>query len=282
MNSTLNKFTGLFKIIRPLNCTIVFLVIVAAAYFYSNSRVQFHIIFFAALSGFFVSAAGNIINDYFDLDIDRINRPERVLPSEILVPMEAVSYYFFISVLALLSASFVNIYCLAVVIYTTAGLYLYSARIKKIPLLGNIIIAHYAGLAFIFGGLAAGNWVVCIIPAVFAFLINLIREIVKDIEDIEGDKANGIITFPQKFGIKNARNLIFILTVILIYLTYLPYKYSIYKIEYFLVIMCVVNVMLVFSLKLLYNFNSKNDLSKISGLLKIIMLAGLFAIFTGK
>ena len=68
-----------------------------------------------------------------------------------------------------------------------------------------LIIALLTGLAFIYGGFAVGNPVAAIVPAVFAFLINLIREIVKDIQDIEGDTKAGVITFPIKFGFKKSK-----------------------------------------------------------------------------
>ena len=79
---------------------------------------------------------------------------------------------------------------------------------KRIILLGNFIVAFLTGLAFIYGGIAVNNFKYAVIPAIFAFLINFIREIVKDMEDIEGDKSAGIFSFPYLYGFKRSKRMI--------------------------------------------------------------------------
>ena len=161
-------------------------------------------------------------------------------------------------------------------------LYFYSQRIKKIPLAGNFTVALLTGLAFIYGGIAVNNPDYVIIPALFAFLINFVREIVKDMEDIEGDIKTDVKTFPVKSGIRNAKKIILILSVLLIALTFHPYIFGIYKIEYFIFIMIVVNPLIIYSLRSLFKNHSVENLSKISFILKLNMVFGLIAIYIGK
>ena len=79
------------------------------------------------------------------------------------------------------------------------------------------------GLAFIYGGFAADNPDAAVIPAVFAFLINLIREIVKDVQDIEGDSKLNYQTFPIRFGIDTSKRLVILISLVLILFTLYPF-----------------------------------------------------------
>ncbi len=151
---------------------------------------------------------------------------------------------------------------------------------KKLVLIGNITVAGLTGLAFIYGGIIANNLDTSIIPAVLAFLINLIREIIKDTEDIKGDYKAQIITFPIQFGISKTKYLAAGLIILLMVFTFYPFILNIYRIEYFLIIMLVVNPILVLIIKLLFN-KSDNNYNLISRLLKINMVIGLIAILAG-
>jgi len=171
---------------------------------------------------------------------------------------------------------------LIIVIATIIILYIYSSTLKKLPLFGNVTIALLTGLAFIYGGFASGNPVSAIVPAEFAFLINLIREIVKDIQDIEGDTKAGVITFPIKFGFQRSKILILIITFSLILYTLYPFITELYKIEYFIVVMVFVNPLLILSLKFLFDSKKENNLTVVSNMLKLNMVLGLIAIYLGK
>jgi 4-hydroxybenzoate polyprenyltransferase len=153
--------------------------------------------------------------------------------------------------------------------------------LKRISLVGNLIVAFLTGLVFIFGGVVVENPAVAIVPAVFAFLINLIREIVKDMEDVEGDTKAGVNTYPVKFGFQNSKIIVLIITISLILYTLYPFITQLYKIEYFVVVMVIVNPLLVFCLKKLFEDNSLKSLNYISNLLKLNMVFGLVAIYLG-
>jgi len=275
------KQIAIIKIIRPVNFLITFVSVIVAAVICSLNKFPGLNVFLTAFAASLTLAAGNIINDIYDIEIDKINRPFRPLPSGRIIIKEA---YILISVLILLSLiiSFLVSYAaFIIVVLSYVILFLYSKYFKRIPLLGNITIAFLTGLVFIFGGVVVVNPSAAIIPAVFAFLINLIREVVKDMQDIEGDEKSNIVTFPIKYGFKKSKLFTLIITLILILCTLFPFVAQIYRIEYFVIVMVIVNPILVYCMKILFEDHSLNKLGKISNLLKLNMVFGLVAIFLG-
>lgn len=269
---------------RPVNAVITFVSICVSVFIASTASagdVDIMIYILAALSGTFTGSAGNVINDYFDIEIDKINRPERVLPSNKIKPSSAIWFYCVLIVTALVLSILINFLSFVIVAGASAVIFVYSKYLKKIPLAGNFTVAFVTGFAFIFGGVAAGNVQANIFPALFAFMTNLIREIVKDIEDVKGDSAQNVFTFPAVYGNKKTKKLIMILTIILIVLTTIPYLFEIYKIEFFILAMLIINPMLIYSLKILFASDEKENLKRISSLLKLVMVIGLFAIYLG-
>ena len=113
-------------------------------------------------------------------------------------------------------------------------------------------------------------------------MINLIRELIKDIEDIEGDKEVGLSSFAIKYGTKVTNILVALITSVLILFTFYPFLQNIYKIEFFVIVMIFVNPVFVYFLKLLYEDNDNKNLKKLSNMLKLNMVIGLLAIFLGK
>jgi geranylgeranylglycerol-phosphate geranylgeranyltransferase len=234
-------------ITRPVNVILTFFVVIVGAFICVNSDYSIDKILLAALSAAFTAGAGNIINDIYDKEADKINHPERPLAKGIITTNNAWIEYFILTLLAVAASSIINQKALVIVILTSVLLYLYSARLKKIPLLGNITVAYLTGLAFIFGGIAVNNVRGALIPAVFAFFINL--------------------TF---------------VTITLIASTFYPFIKDIYNIEFFVLAMLVVNPILVYFLKLLYEKDASKNLNKLSNMLKLNMVFGLLAIFLGK
>lgn len=281
----MNSFSSIKAYIilaRPVNVLLTFFVVIVGAFICINGDYSINKILLAAIAAALTAAAGNIVNDIFDKEADKINHPERPLAKEDISIKNAWIEYFILTLLAVIISSFINQTAFQVVVLTSVLLYLYSVRLKKIPLLGNITVAYLTGLAFIFGGIAVNNVRGALIPAVFAFLINFIRELIKDMDDIEGDTKVGLQTFPKKFGMKPTILLITFLTISLIAFTIYPFIKNIYNIKFFVIAMLVVNPILVYLLKLLYESESVKNLNKLSNMLKLDMLVGLIAIFLGR
>jgi geranylgeranylglycerol-phosphate geranylgeranyltransferase len=267
---------------RPINFILTFFVVIVGAIICATEAYSISIILMAAISAALTAAAGNVINDICDKESDKINHPERPLAKGVISDKNAWAEYFILSILAILISAFINQVAFAIVTLTSILLYLYSIRLKRVPLLGNFIVAYLTGLAFVYGGVAVNNVNDALIPAVFAFMINLIRELIKDIEDIEGDKKVGLVSFPIKFGTKVTIILITSLTVVLIIFTFYPFINHIYNIDFFVIAMILVNPLLIYFLKVLYEDNQYKNLNKLSNMLKLNMVFGLLAIFVGK
>ncbi len=276
------KIFAYIKITRPINVVITFLVVVVAILISENEQTKLITILVASLAAALTAAAGNIINDIYDIEADKVSHPNRVLVLGTLTKKEAWYEYLIFNLISIFIATFLSTIILVIIFSVIGLLFIYSSYLKKLPLIGNIVIALITALAFIFGGIAAGNLQAAVIPAIFAFLINLIREIVKDIQDIEGDSKLNFKTFPIRYGLNASKRLILVITIALILLTFYPFFQQVYKIEYFILVMILVNPILVYCIKILLENRKETNLKLISGLLKFDMVFGLVAIYFGK
>lgn len=188
----------------------------------NNIAADDHFRFFMlVLASVFIAAAGYIINDYFDIDIDRINKPEKMVVGKIITRRSAVAWHLILSIagigLTVLGVKIhENWYLIIANVITVIVLWLYSAKFKKDLLVGNIIISVLAAWTILIIFLskysffdAFGNsndqqlklFRFAILYAGFAFIVTLIREAIKDIEDMHGDIKYGCKTMPVLWGI---------------------------------------------------------------------------------
>jgi len=275
------KISGYFQIIRGINFLITFASILVAGMICADNGFVNNKIIYAAIAGAFVGSAGNIINDYFDISIDIINKPNRPLPSQKISKNEALAFYFILNFSAIILSVKINIISIIIVFASIISIFFYSYKLKKIPLVGNFVVSFFTALAFVFGGAAVENISNSIFPAIFALLINMIREIVKDMEDIEGDIKSEVFTFPAKYGVLKTIILIKSLMTILILATTIPFLIKHYSIEYFIIVMMTVNIACIYLMKSIAEDQSKKNLKRMSKLLKINMIFGLLAIYVG-
>jgi 4-hydroxybenzoate polyprenyltransferase len=245
------------------------------------SRVTVYFGTLVGLSAAIIGSGGNIINDILDFETDKINRPNRPIPSGLVSIKSATRLYILTKIFGIFIAAMIGIVPAIIATATSFIIFIYSSMLKSIPLVGNITVSFFTGLVFVFGASAVNNYSNALFPFIFSFLINLIRELVKDIEDITGDKETGVKTFPVFFGIELSKKVLVALTVFLIVTTFIPFLLQVYKIEYLVLIALSVNPALVSSLKSILNAKEKKDYSIISRNLKIIMIMGIFAILIG-
>lgn len=275
------KLTAIIKITRPSNVFITFLTIFASVLVFSNGDeklLKFSII--GGIVGALIDAGGNIINDFFDVEIDKINKPKRPIPSGLISRKLALYLYILTTSLGIILSNFLGLLPFLISLSSSVLIFLYSFRLKRLPLFGNFIVAFLTGLAFIFAGSIAKNIKEAIIPMVFALLINLAREIIKDIEDIEGDMKAGLNTFPIKAGIKKSIMLSSFILAILILLTPLPYMLGFYN-KHFILIVSAVDLGLIYVVISLFKDQTKINLNRLSNILKFEMILGLLAIYFG-
>ncbi len=233
----------------------------------------------ASLAAGFIAAAGNIINDYYDFEIDKINRPDRPLVSGEISKRTAIKYYITLNGLGFFFAGYVSLSVLAIVLITASLLFIYSSKLKRIPLAGNLLVAFLTGFVFIYAGIAAGNAAGGVIPFFFAFLINLARELIKDIEDYEGDSVNKIKTMPIVKGIPFTKKIVSTLILLLIIFSPLPYFFFNYNFEFLLLILLLIDLPLV---NIFIRLKSDSlDYRRLSSQLKILMILGLGILIVG-
>jgi len=193
---------GFFSIIRPANAVMSGVTAIIAYLIATGTVIPSVILLLVVVT--LITAAGNVINDYFDADIDRINRPERPIPSGKISPVSARGYAVTLFLAGIVVSLFTPPLCLAIAVINSAILVLYAARLKSMPVIGNAAVAYLAASIFLFGGAFAGGYaLVLMVPlAVITFFATMVREILKDAEDVEGDAAGGADTLPIRMGIR--------------------------------------------------------------------------------
>jgi geranylgeranylglycerol-phosphate geranylgeranyltransferase len=277
MNSEKSK--AYFQLSRPVNVLITFVSIPVACWIAGGSTSEWLCIFLAALTGALVSSGANAINDSFDIDIDRINRPNRPLPRGVLLPNDARRMWLIVSSAGIAINLFINSTALLISVFAVILLYYYSARLKRTVLAGNLVIGLMTGMTFIYGGAVVGNMERAVVPAVFAFLVNLARELIKDIEDAEGDHIEHAITLPVKYGVKPTLVLATASLLILIGVTLVAAKISVHPA--FIYVVLVADLLIIISIIIMWRDYSSANMRRVSMILKISMVVGLLSIIVG-
>lgn len=201
-------------------------------------------VWIAALSCFLITGGGNTINDVADQEIDRINKPGRPIPSERLSGKGALGISISLFIIGIVIAGLVSFWLIEMAALATALLLVYSFSLKRKGLRGNMAVSFLGGLPFVYGGVASKCITPTIIPFFFAFLFHLLRELIKDIEDMEGDRGQAL-TFPIVYGVKKTLKLTNSILILLILYTLFPYIAGIYGIPYIIAVFILFDVPLV-------------------------------------
>ena len=272
------RFKPYFKLTRFQNNLITFISVLMGGFIGGVS--SWGKLLLSALSAALISAGGYVLNDYFDLEIDKINRPLRILPRGDLSPKKALIFSISLFLMGFILSFFLKPVSIGIALVAIIFLFLYSARFKREFLIGNVTVSIISALAFIYGGVFSKNPEISLIPAILAFLFHLGRELIKDMEDVEGDQALRSETFPIAYGMRNSQFLASAIFLVLIILTIFPYKLKIFSI-YYLILVLMVDFVLFYIILSLWNNPSRENLGSLSRLLKFEMLLGLLAIFAG-
>ncbi len=212
----------LLEILRPFNCLMAGAAAIIGLLIAGGFDAKASAIIFLAV--FLITGAGNAINDYYDREIDAVNRPTRPLPSGRISPRDALSYSLTLFAAGCILASLVNQLCLVVAALNSVLLFFYARSFKATPLAGNLCVAYLTGSTFLFGGAAYGlpGMEANLVPAGLSFLATMSREIAKDIEDVEGDRKGGAKTLPILAGEKISAALAAAFALAGMALSYLP------------------------------------------------------------
>jgi geranylgeranylglycerol-phosphate geranylgeranyltransferase len=274
------RASAFLLILRPYNMLASALAVLAGAYIARRGPVD-GLLTVAVLAAI-VTGAGNILNDCFDLPVDRINKPRRPLPSGSITRSAALAWYGALSVIATACALFLlPLRVTLLVAGWEVALAVYARWSKRWLVTGNLLVAAISSSAFVAGALLAENPRAAIIPAAIAFSFVLCREIVKGAEDVEGDRIGGVRTIAVVLGTRRAGTLAAVLMFLLAALLPIPALVAHYDAAYFLAMELLVAPVLMFGALRVAGSDSRSDYTKTSRALKLGMFLGIAAIALG-
>lgn len=265
------------RIIRPLNGVMGIVGTVISAFIALGYSIlsEYIAVLIAALCVFLVTSGGNIINDIYDRETDRVNHPDRPVASGRISVPAARTYSIVLFILPVIAAAFfLNYSALLIVILAEVLLITYESKAKRAGLSGNIIVGSLVGLIFIFGGIAVGSAYKMYILFIMAALTNIGREITKDIQDMEGDVDRK--TFPKVHGKNASFYLVAILVLIAVAASVLPYIMHIFSF-YYLIPVVVADAIFLYSVSLI-----RKDPSESQKYSKYAMITGLISFIVGE
>jgi geranylgeranylglycerol-phosphate geranylgeranyltransferase len=239
-----NRLGGLLELARPGNAVAAGVLTFTGAFVAGGSLADAELITAAVLATVFATAAGNAVNDYFDRDIDEINRPDRPIPRGAVSPHGAVIYAGALFVGAVGAALTLPPLAIAIAVVNLLALLAYTELFKGTPGVGNVVVAYLTGSTFLFGGAAVGRPWESVVLFVLAALATLTREIVKDVEDVAGDREEGLRTLPIVIGAERALKIGLIVLVVAVLASVVPYYQGTFGIGYVLLVVPADAVML--------------------------------------
>ncbi len=180
--------------------------------------------------------AGNAINDYFDREIDRINQPERAIPRGAVSPRGALAFSVLLFAGAVALAVTLPAAAIAIAGVNLLSLVAYTEFFKGLPGLGNALVAYLVGSTFLFGAAAVGEIAPAVVLFVLAAIATLTREIIKDVEDVEGDREEGLNTLPIAIGERRALVVAAALLVVAVVASPVPFLRGDFGVAYLLVV----------------------------------------------
>lgn len=289
------KIVSLFSVVRGYNIPIIVLAQYLSAIFILAPEKRaldiildfylFLIVFASAIT----IASGYIINNFYDSQKDLINRPNKSMLDRLVSQKTKLTVYFSLNFLAVLMASIVS---WRAFLFFSAYIFLiwfYSHKIKKYPFIGNLtaalmaVIPFFAILLYFYNSISfeeienhMSHFMVISAHAVFLFLLLLIREMIKDLENLKGDLANDYRTIPILYSEKISKQIITVLTFLTIIPVYI--LVNVYDVGYMDIYFYVCFVVLLFFLLYLWKSNSKEQFLMLHNVLKFLIVAGVFCI----
>lgn len=315
-----------FRLVRPLNLVVIALTMYGLHFFYTDllhlrfahyssklsEQIDFFLLVFSML---LIAAGGNIINDYFDVRADRVNRPERLIISKYIKRRWAIISHWLLNGLAFSIAVYLSVrhqtfWYVFVHLISINALWFYSMLFKRKVVIGNLVVAILTALVPVLCGIhlyltAHGidhsipmfgrsayfaDWMIFMAEdgkiifamAIFAFLLNFAREIIKDIQDVSGDQLIYAKTLPMKIGVKGASRIaaitLLLMPIATLTLYFYAHTFSIYDLHLFLPLVFAL-VLSVLVAALLWKKRDLHVYKLLDRTLKVAMLFGVLIPF---
>ena len=268
---------ALLSLIRPINSFMIGLAVVVGIAIGSPDMLFSRLTIYGFITGFSISSYSMIINDIYDIEIDKVNQPERPLAKQIISINSALSLSLILLLIGLTSSLLISYYNIIITAIFSFLSWFYNIWGKKQGIIGNSIVASSMSIPFIFGGIITGNisllvWSISLI----AFLSGMGREIIKTIADIKGDKIKGIKSVSIQFGSRNAMLIACGFIIISILISFIPVYLNLIQI-YYIPLLILTDLILLYSIFVLSTNYSKSESLKVK---KYILYAMLFGLIT--
>ena len=273
---------GFIQVTRFWNLLIIVLAQYFAAIFLIHPHANFKDtladprLMLLSFSTALIAAAGYIINDYYDVKIDLINKPHRVVVGRILKRRVAMVAHTMLNFLGIGIGFLLSLAVGALNFLAALLLWLYSNQLKRIALIGNITVALLTALSiFVLNVLYQENNYLVIAYALFAFTFTLIREVIKDMEDVKGDVTFGCRTLPVVYGMRKTKSFLYVLSLLfIVVLAGLAYIFIGIEMTLFSLLLVIPLGILIY---LLHKADTIRHFNVLSNYCKIVMLLGILS-----
>ena len=280
----MNYLLAAFRLIRLPNCLMVGVAVLLGAYLQTLTP-QKPDIYLIALAAMFLCAAGNSLNDSLDIAPDRINHPERPLPSGDLSSASANIITLIFSLLSLICSIALPFRGMVMIMAMLVALVWYNYYLKRIPIVGNLIVALLGAVTVVAGALVAGGTIWKLpgawLPSALAFFLHFAREMTKDMQDTDGDRQAGYATMPITAGSKVTLNLAAVSIGMMTLLSLAPVYLNWYGKTYTYLVILTVDIPLLVVLYKLYRNQSESSIRVANTIFKLGLGFGLLAIYMG-
>lgn len=279
---TLNKNTAILHLIRLPNLLMIVVAQYLACVFIVFKTDHFYEtilrkdVFLLTLATILLAAGGNIINDYFDVKIDSVNKPKKLIIDHFIKRRTALVLHIVFSFLGVAISSLLSLKIAVICFFSALFLWIYSYQLKRKPFVGNVLISLLTAISVYLPAFLPN------IPnrllmtfALFAFFVSLIREIIKDIEDMKGDGLFGCQTLPLIYGMRFTKKLIIGIVILFVgcqlFIMFFSGKLQL------IIISGITLIVLSFFLKKLLVADTRNEFTALSKFCKWLMLAGVLS-----
>ncbi len=267
------------RLARVANAVIIFLSVECAAILSGANIAHNGRVLAAAIAASLITVGGNMRNNLFDIDVLKVNSSRKPAVLAKTAPDHARTISIALIAAGLVISEIISLPVFIIAVIGSLLIVLYSYKLKPTVFFGNLTVALLAGTTFIYGGAVVNDFRDVYPAALFAFMTNLIREIIKDGKDVEMDKKTGVRTIATEHGTRFSALLSIILTIILLALVWAAYQTKILPIQFLTV--CGLTIFPI-GIYIIYLLQSRRSFSEASFGYKLMMVFGLVALIVGK
>ncbi len=277
------KFFSMFSVIRGYNILVVVIAqYLASIYILAHDKPVKEVVLdlnllMLVLASAAAIAGGYIINNFYDSEKDLINRPRKTMLDRLVSQNTKLSFYFVLNFIAVIMASYVSFRAVVFFSVYIFAIWFYSHKLKKLPFIGNLVSAILTITPFFVIFVYYKNFEhVIFVHAMFLFLVISMRELTKDLENLQGDMAQDYHTIPVVYGEKASKLMLIVLSVLTLVPTLLLiFQYQVGKMSYYFYVSIV--LLLVFVV-MLWKSNSKSQYLILHNILKLVIVLGVISI----